>query len=74
MTYLWSKKKVKERKRNESCEKYVAKLREYKTSAHPLIFDCNMDAGHGGGSGRSNERLEVAKVYAFILGLEGILK
>jgi oligopeptidase B len=49
-------------------------LREYKTSAHPLIFDCNMDAGHGGGSGRSNERLEVAKVYAFILGLEGILK
>ena len=54
--------------------KYVAKLREYKTSANPLIFDCNMDAGHGGGSGRSNERLEVAKVYAFILGLEGILK
>ena len=54
--------------------KYVAKLREYRTSQNPLIFDCNMDAGHGGGSGRSNERLEVAKVYAFILGLEGILK
>lgn len=54
--------------------KYIAKLREYKTSTNPLIFDCNMDAGHGGGSGRSNERLEVAKVYSFILGLEGITK
>jgi protease II len=31
-----------------------------------------MEAGHGGGSGRSSERLEVAKVYAFILGLENI--
>jgi oligopeptidase B len=54
--------------------KYVAKLREYKTDDHPLIFECNMDAGHGGGSGRKNERLEIAKVYAFILGLEGIRK
>jgi protease II len=33
-----------------------------------------MDAGHGGGSGRQNERLEVAKVFAFILHLEGITK
>jgi protease II len=31
-----------------------------------------LDAGHGGGSGRSSERLEIAKVYAFILGLEDI--
>lgn len=54
--------------------KYVAKLRELRTNNAPLIFDCNMDAGHGGGSGRTNERLEVAKVYAFILGLEGITK
>jgi protease II len=29
-----------------------------------------MDAGHGGGSGRTVERLERAKNYAFILGLE----
>jgi protease II len=29
-----------------------------------------MDAGHGGGSGRSVERLERAKVLAFIIGLE----
>lgn len=52
--------------------KYVAKLREYRTNKNPLIFDCNMDAGHGGGSGRSAERKEIAKVYAFILGLENI--
>ena len=54
--------------------KYVAKLRELKTDAKPLIFECNMDAGHGGGSGRTSERMEIAKVYAFILGLEGIHK
>ncbi|MBM3185221.1 MAG: S9 family peptidase [Bacteroidetes bacterium] len=52
--------------------KYVAKLREYRTNKNPLVFDCNMDAGHGGGSGRSAERKEIAKVYAFILGLENI--
>jgi oligopeptidase B len=54
--------------------KYIAKLREYRTNKNPLIFDCNMDAGHGGGSGRSAERKEIAKVYAFILGLENITK
>ena len=54
--------------------KYVAKLREYKTDSNALVFDCNMDAGHGGGSGRTSERMEIAKVYAFILGLEGISK
>jgi oligopeptidase B len=53
--------------------KWVAKLREVKTDANPLVFDCNMDAGHGGGSGRTQERKEIAKEYAFILGLEGIL-
>ncbi|MFZ9587082.1 MAG: S9 family peptidase [Crocinitomicaceae bacterium] len=52
--------------------KYVAKLRTLKTDDHPLIFECNMEAGHGGGSGRSSERLEIAKVYAFILDLENI--
>jgi oligopeptidase B len=52
--------------------KYIAKLRECRTNKNPLIFDCNMDAGHGGGSGRSAERKEIAKVYAFILGLENI--
>jgi oligopeptidase B len=52
--------------------KYMAKLRALRTNENPLIFECNMDAGHGGGSGRSSERLEIAKVYAFILDLEDI--
>lgn len=54
--------------------KYVARIRDLKTNSTPLLFDCNMDAGHGGGSGRTTERLEVAKVYAFILDLESISK
>jgi oligopeptidase B len=53
--------------------KWVAKLREYKTTDSLLLFDCNMHAGHGGGSGRTNERKEIAKTYAFILSLEEII-
>jgi len=52
--------------------KWVAKIREYRTNDNPLFFDCNMDAGHGGGSGRTQERLEIAKEYSFILHQEGI--
>ncbi len=52
--------------------KYVAKIRDLKTDDHPLLFECNMDAGHGGGSGRSAERKEIARVFTFILDLEGI--
>lgn len=52
--------------------KYVAKLRSLKTDQNPLVFECNMDAGHGGGSGRSSERKEIARVFSFILDLEGI--
>jgi oligopeptidase B len=51
--------------------KYIAKMRELKQDNNPLLFDCNMDAGHGGGSGRSTVRKEIAQVYAFILDLEG---
>ncbi|MGB0934112.1 MAG: S9 family peptidase [Lishizhenia sp.] len=50
--------------------KWVAKLRENKTDDNILLFDCNMDAGHGGGSGRTTERIEIAKSYAFLLSLE----
>ena len=49
-------------------------MREYKTDDNAFIFDCNMNAGHGGGSGRTSARKEIAKVYAFILGLENQLK
>jgi oligopeptidase B len=54
--------------------KWVAKIREMRTNDNPLLFDCNMEAGHGGGSGRTQERLETAKEYSFILQLEGIEK
>jgi oligopeptidase B len=52
--------------------KWVAKLREYKTDANLLLFQTNMDAGHGGASGRFEALREVAMDYAFLLDLEGI--
>jgi oligopeptidase B len=51
--------------------KWVAKLREYKTGENLLFLDTNMDAGHGGASGRFEALKETAKEYAFILDLEG---
>jgi oligopeptidase B len=51
--------------------KWVAKIREVKTDNNLLLFDINMDAGHGGASGRFESLKEVAKEYAFILDLEG---
>ena len=52
--------------------KWVAKLRELKTDENKLLFHTNMDAGHGGASGRFEALKEVAEDYAFILDLEGI--
>jgi oligopeptidase B len=52
--------------------KYVAKLRDYKTDNNQLLFWCNMDAGHGGKSGRFEALKEVALEYAFMMDLVGI--
>ena len=52
--------------------KWVAKLRELRTDNNILILHTNMDAGHGGASGRFEAIKEVAEEYAFILDLEGI--
>ena len=52
--------------------KWVAKLREFKTDDNLLLFHINMDAGHGGASGRFEALKEVAEEYAFLLDLEGI--
>jgi oligopeptidase B len=52
--------------------KYVAKMREMKTDTNKLLFWCNMDAGHGGKSGRFEALKEVALEYAFMLDLAGI--
>ncbi|UWX56161.1 S9 family peptidase [Maribacter litopenaei] len=51
--------------------KWVAKLRELKKNDKLLYFDINMDAGHGGASGRFEALKEAAKEYAFLLDLEG---
>ncbi|WP_417236168.1 S9 family peptidase [Bizionia paragorgiae] len=52
--------------------KWVAKLRELKTDSNKLLFHIDMDAGHGGASGRFESLKEVALEYAFLLDLEGI--
>ncbi|PRX55136.1 S9 family peptidase [Flagellimonas meridianipacifica] len=51
--------------------KWVAKLRELKTDNNVLYLDTNMEAGHGGASGRFESLKETAKEYSFILDLEG---
>ncbi|MEN0048612.1 MAG: S9 family peptidase [Bacteroidota bacterium] len=51
--------------------KWVAKLREYKTDDNPILFHINMDAGHGGQSGRFRRFKETALQYAFFLDLAG---
>ena len=47
--------------------KYVAKLRTLKTNDRPLLLHINMDAGHGGVSGRYDYLKEIAFDYAFLL-------
>jgi oligopeptidase B len=47
--------------------KYVAKLRTLKTDDNPLLLVTNMQAGHGGASGRYDYLKEIALDYAFLL-------
>lgn len=47
--------------------KYVAKLRTLDSGRHPILFKCNMGAGHGGASGRYDALHEAAFDYAWIL-------
>ena len=54
--------------------KWVAKLREYKTDNNVLLLHTNMEAGHGGASGRFEALKETAIDYAFLLDLEDIKK
>ena len=46
--------------------KWVAKLREMKTDNNLLLLFTNMDAGHGGASGRFEQYRETALEYAFL--------
>ncbi|MEW5900996.1 MAG: S9 family peptidase [Acidobacteriota bacterium] len=54
--------------------KWVAKLRVTKTDKNPLVLYTNMEAGHGGASGRFRRLRQTAIEYAFILDLVGIKK
>ncbi|WP_425914805.1 S9 family peptidase [Pseudomonas sp. GWSMS-1] len=52
--------------------KWVAKLRAHKTDSHLLLLKTDLDAGHGGMSGRYQALKDVALEYAFILKVLGL--
>ena len=52
--------------------KYVARLRDLNTGPDPVVFRVNMDAGHGGKSGRFRRQREAAEYYAFMLDQLGL--
>ena len=49
--------------------KWVARLRERKTDGNPVLLHINMEAGHGGQSGRFEHLREVAREYGFVIAL-----
>ena len=52
--------------------KYVARLRDLDTGSGPTVFRTNMEAGHGGKSGRFRRYREMAEMYAFMLDQLGV--
>ena len=52
--------------------KWVARLRDRRTDDNQLIMHTNMDAGHGGASGRYRAFRETAQEFAFLAGLAGL--
>ena len=54
--------------------KFTAKLREYKTDNNLLLLKTEMNAGHGGKSGRDGVIEEIAFDYAFILKISEKIK
>ncbi len=58
--------------RQYSPAKWVAKVREHNKSKNPVLFKCNMGAGHSGESGRFERQKLTALKYAFILDLSGV--
>nr|WP_293839382.1 S9 family peptidase [uncultured Arsenicibacter sp.] len=52
--------------------KWVAKLRTLKTDTNQLLLHTNMEAGHGGASGRFQALKDIALDFSFILNLMGI--
>jgi len=54
--------------------KWVARLREMKTDNNKLLLYTNMEAGHGGASGRFKALKDRAREFAFLFALEGIIE
>jgi oligopeptidase B len=54
--------------------KWVARLRDRRTDNNRLVMITNMDAGHGGASGRYRRYEETAREFAFMVDLAGIEK
>ncbi len=52
--------------------KWIARLRERNTSDNLVLLKINMDAGHGGASGRYEQLREMAADYAFALKIAGL--
>ena len=51
--------------------KWVQKVRENNTGDAPVLFKCDMGAGHGGKSGRFQRQEETALIYSFIIDQAG---
>lgn len=49
--------------------KWVARLRDMRTDSNPVLFHTNLEAGHGGQSGRFERLREVAREYGFVIAL-----
>jgi oligopeptidase B len=49
--------------------KWVARLRELKTDQNVVLLHTNLEAGHGGKSGRYEHLHEIAREYAFVIAL-----
>ncbi|HEY5809027.1 MAG TPA: S9 family peptidase [Povalibacter sp.] len=49
--------------------KWVARLRDFKTDSSPVLLHTNMEAGHGGQSGRFEHLREIAREYGFVIAL-----
>ncbi len=47
--------------------KWVARLRDRKTDLRPIVLQINMEAGHGGATGRFRRYEEIAQEYSFVL-------
>ncbi|MCB0764664.1 MAG: prolyl oligopeptidase family serine peptidase, partial [Flavobacteriales bacterium] len=52
--------------------KWVQRLREHQQGDAPILLNTNMDAGHGGASGRFESLKETALIYAFLLERAGL--